>query len=143
MTRAISNKHTKTRKAIIQKSAWFEKVHKIYYPTSDQTVAFNYLDKNAILLNPGLLDKIPSPSIINLVRQNWMIGDKPISDYTGTDIVVSHQGFAIRKNGVLLFRHASSSKSTMAVTEEPLIDYLRRLEDNSSYVGINILQIQK
>lgn len=143
VTATIDSRAARTREILIQKSAWFQKVHEVYYTTPNLTASIDYLDKNVLLENPDILEKIPTPSIVNYVRENWMIGEKHISEFTGTDIGVSHQGFLVRKNGKLLFRHASSSKSVMAVTEEPLIDYLTRLKDTSSHVGINILQIQE
>ncbi|WP_051261848.1 N-acetylmuramoyl-L-alanine amidase-like domain-containing protein [Desulfovibrio inopinatus] len=87
--------------------------------------------------NSTIFDAIPSGSIINIVRPNWNLAKS-----IGTNINVSHQGFAIRTpNGTLLFRHAKAGK-TRQVTEEPLETYLRPFINSKTIKGVNILMPQ-
>ncbi len=51
---------------------------------------------------------------------------------------VTHTGFAIRQNGRIHLLHASSSGS-VRITEEPLVDYLRKIKNN---VGIVLARPQ-
>ncbi len=124
------------RQADIDKQAWFKKYHNVDVSIQKQTATMFYLPKKKILANPKILDRIPNASIINIVRENWLPKDFV------TDLAVAHQGIAIRKNGVLMFRNASSRKSVMKVVEEPLVDFLKRVKDNDTWVGINILEIK-
>ncbi|MCW8355340.1 DUF1460 domain-containing protein [Marinomonas pontica] len=48
--------------------------------------------------NMALLDRIPSGSVISMVRPNWAL-----KDYIGTNMNVSHQALAIRKEGVYFY----------------------------------------
>ncbi|KQC30488.1 N-acetylmuramoyl-L-alanine amidase-like domain-containing protein [Flagellimonas eckloniae] len=51
---------------------------------------------------------------------------------------VTHTGFAIRQNGRIHLLHASSSGS-VRITEEPLVDYLRKIKNN---IGIVVARPQ-
>ncbi len=82
-----------------------------------------------------ILGRIKSGDIINIVRPNWNI-----KKLIGTNMNVSHQGFAIRKKGILYFRHASSKFGK--VVDENLEEYLRKYRRKSSIKGINILRIR-
>lgn len=137
VTRSLFKNDYKTKETLITKASWFKKMHNIEDNTPAAIVELDYLPKEAILKNPKLLNNIPDGSIINYVRKNWINIEK-----TGTDLAVSHQGLLIVKNGVPYFRHASSAKAIMAVTEEPLINYIKGLKSNSTHLGINILKIR-
>lgn len=85
--------------------------------------------------NLALFERIPHASIIEIVRPNWDLRDK-----IGSNLNVSHLGFAFRKNNDLLFRHASLALKYVA--ELPLVDYLRDSCLNSSTIaGINVQAI--
>ena len=85
--------------------------------------------------NEFLFHQIPHASIIEIVRPNWHLKDK-----IGTNLHVSHVGFAIRNSaGDLLFRHASSEHQK--VEEVKLIDYLGRYCDSPTIKGINVQKI--
>ena len=85
------------------------------------------------------LNVIPSGAVINIVRPGWSLRDKKTNELI-TQMNVSHQGFAIWKNGVLYFREASSR--TMVVQEVPLKDYLAEFLESPTIKGINVLQIK-
>lgn len=86
--------------------------------------------------NMHLLKQIPNAAIIEIIRPNWDL-EKQI----GTHLNVSHMGFAIWKNGQLLFRQASSAQHQ--VIDIPLIDYLRKAQKSPTIKGINILVARK
>ncbi|MBU2713311.1 N-acetylmuramoyl-L-alanine amidase-like domain-containing protein [Zooshikella harenae] len=98
----------------------------------NQFVLKNRIDDSEI--DTALLAKIPSGSIINVVRPNWKL-----KKWIGTNMNVSHQGFAIRKQGQLFFRHASSEKK--AVVDVPFTDYFSQFLFHNSIKGINIQRV--
>ncbi len=71
--------------------------------------------------------------IINIVRPNWNMKYK-----VGTNLLVSHQGFLLKKNGVPTMIHAST---TGEVVEISLKKYLGWFKSSSSIKGINLLQV--
>lgn len=81
--------------------------------------------------NQFLFAQIPNGAIIEIVRPNWNL-----RDVIGTNLNVSHLGFAFRKNGSLWFRQASSQYGK--IVEVPLIDYLRETIKSPSIKGINV-----
>ena len=81
--------------------------------------------------NMHLFNQIPNGAIIEIVRPNW-----DLEQQIGTHLNVSHLGFAILKNGRLMFRNASSLKHQ--VTDVPLIDYLREAQNSPTTEGINV-----
>lgn len=81
--------------------------------------------------NQYIFDQIPNVSIIEIVRPNWNLKDK-----IGTNLHVSHLGFAIRKNNKLLFRHASSEEKK--VVEVLLSDYLKNVLNSPTIKGIHV-----
>ncbi|MNJ92691.1 hypothetical protein D3C87_103650 [compost metagenome] len=100
------------------------------------TVDLPYVDAKVIVEDPSILDHIPSGSVINMVRKNWNV-----KAALGTDLDVSHQGVAIRKNGVLILRHASFKKGSEYVLEVPLLTYIQNNVRSDTFAGINILEI--
>lgn len=86
---------------------------------------------NKLKANSYLLDQIPSSTIIEIVRPNWNTKKQ-----IGTNLNVSHLGFAVWKHGVLMFREASSTQGK--VVDVPLIDYLREAATSPTIKGINL-----
>lgn len=94
--------------------------------------------------NPQKLffDQIPDVCIIEIVRPNWNLKEK-----IGTNLHVSHVGFAIRKSppfekgktGEIFFRHASSEQK--CVVEILLSDYLKNCLTSETIKGIHIQRI--
>ncbi len=82
-------------------------------------------------INYPLLDSIPSGSIINMVRPNWNL-----TKWIGTNMNVSHQSIAIRKEGQLYLRHASQTHKK--VTDEDFITYFSKYLAGSSLKGFNV-----
>ena len=79
----------------------------------------------------AVFEQIPQGAIIEIVRPNWDIKEK-----IGTNLNVSHVGFAIWKTKQLYYRQASSIEQR--VIDIPLIDYLRYRLVSASIKGINI-----
>lgn len=88
------------------------------------------LDKQG-QLHPLFSKQIPSGAIIEIVRPHWHL-----KEIIGTDLDISHIGFAFWKDEVLYFREASSAKQR--VIDIPLGDYLREASKNPTIGGINI-----
>ena len=80
----------------------------------------------------NFFNQIPHACVIEIVRPNWNLKDK-----IGTQLHVSHVGFAVRNaSGELYFRHASSEQN--CVVEILLADYLSNFLESSTIKGINI-----
>jgi len=92
-----------------------------------------------VLFAPGggkLFDRIPSGSVVNIVRPNW-----DLVKQIGTHLNVSHQGFAVRKDGVLYFLEASEVYGKVSMV--PLADYLHQYLDSPTIKGINVLALAR
>ena len=81
--------------------------------------------------NNYLFEQIPNASIIEIIRPNW-----DLSKEIGTNLNVSHLGFAIWEKDKILFRQASSTEHK--VIDVPLIDYLRNTLKSPTIKGINV-----
>lgn len=95
-----------------------------------------YLPMTALFDEQGLpryyiFQQIPNGAVIEIVRPNWQLKDK-----IGTNLDISHLGFAFYHDGTLWFRHASDLKHQ--VTEEPLVDYLAKFRSSPTVGGINV-----
>jgi hypothetical protein len=97
-----------------------------------------YIPLTALFGSGGteIFDRIPSGAVVNIVRPNWDLVDK-----IGTHLNVSHQGFAVRKDGVLYFLEASEVLGKVSMV--PLADYLRAYLDSPTIKGINVLVIAR
>jgi hypothetical protein len=128
------NIEVREAEAQIDKSAWFKRVHKMSPIFGIELARVPYITLQSILSHPEILKQIPSGAIINIVRPNWNLKNE-----IGTNMNISHQGFFIRKvNGEFYFRHAS--QQYLKVVEEPLLEYLKRMQSVPSIQGINILE---
>jgi hypothetical protein len=94
-------------------------------------IPFSAIFDNQLKPNSYLLDQIPNSAIIEIVRPNWQIKHQ-----IGTNLNVSHLGFAVWKHGILMFREASSTQGK--IVDVPLIDYLRQASTSPTIKGINI-----
>ncbi|MFN9068599.1 MAG: N-acetylmuramoyl-L-alanine amidase-like domain-containing protein [Bdellovibrionales bacterium] len=125
---------TAQAEAVIDKSAWFSRVHKITHSTPPERAQLPYIKLVNLLNDAEILDRIPSGSILNIIRPNW-----DLKESIGTNVNVSHQGFVIRKSdGELTFRHASLQY--LKIVDEPLLSYLQRMRNVPTIKGINILK---
>lgn len=86
-------------------------------------------------VNHALLERIPSGSVINMVRPDWAL-----KKWIGTNMNVSHQGIAIRKNDTLYLRHASVVHKK--VLDENFADYFARFSSASSLKGFNVQMLK-
>ncbi|QUX96751.1 DUF1460 domain-containing protein [Marinomonas sp. CT5] len=159
ITPDVASGGAKVAEAVIDKSAWYQnltgdvmrcdakkssscqlllaKLHqqgegfkpeKAYLPYVPLTQVFLGDDHH---VNQALLDRIPSGSVISMVRPNWAL-----KKYIGTNMNVSHQGLAIRKNGTLFLRHASLTHKK--VIDENFADYFAQYPETSSLQGFNV-----
>lgn len=101
-----------------------------------QEASIPYIPLTALFDTEGnprlnLFSQIPDAAIIEIVRPNW-----DLTKQIGTHLNVSHIGFAFWKNGVLIFREATSD--TYKVIDIPLIDYLRKTMSSPTIKGINV-----
>lgn len=166
ITSTLHNEHgqyiAKTAQAVIDKASWYDhftranirikhaspqeqtqhlkqlkqKTHSL--PQSVSTIA--YIPLSALFDKDGaanmfVFNQIPTAAIIEIVRPNW-----DMQKQIGTHLNVSHLGFAIRVNGTLMFRAATSTNHR--VMDCPLIDYLRETQKSPTIKGINIQVIQ-
>ncbi len=82
--------------------------------------------------NGYLFKQIPNAAIIEIVRPNW-----DLHKQIGTNLNVSHLGFAIWDKGILMFREASTIEGHIVV-DTPLVDYLHDMQKSPTVKGINI-----
>ena len=94
-----------------------------------------YIEIGRLVAFPGLLDKIPTGSLVNFVRPNW-----DLTEAAGTHQNISHQGFLFRKGKVLYLRHAST---TGKVEELPFIDYLKRFRNHATLKGVHLMKMNQ
>jgi len=158
ITSKIAGDETKTVNATIDRGGWLRKltaddvtrqiplaqkekiIGKIqkagdaYKPTD---VSLNYIPIDTLLKDQAVLDKIPSGSIFNMVRNDttWIVKGEPKE--IGT--IISHQGFIIRKDGELYLRHASSAEQK--IVDVPMKKYLKDMQQNPSIAGLNVLRV--
>lgn len=160
VTESVAPGRTMIANALVDKRAWYEmmpesRVHVpgiseddkkrllaelhdegLRYSPEEATVPYVPL---TALFAPGggkLFDAIPSGSVINIVRPNWDMVKE-----IGTHLNISHQGFAVRENGVLYFLEASEVYGKVSMV--PLADYLRQCLDSPTIKGIDVLEIAR
>lgn len=80
--------------------------------------------------NMAIFNQIPSGSIIEIVRPNWNL-----TPLIGTNLNISHLGFAIRTPQGLVFRESSLDQGK--VIQVSLTNYLKQFL-NTSVKGINV-----
>jgi hypothetical protein len=114
----------------------FEALKKAGQALKAKTVQLPYIPLTALFNKKGepnqaLFNQIPNGAIIEIVRPNWNLKEK-----IGTNLDVSHMGFAFRKNAELRFRHASLS--AQKIVDISLISYLEKARTSPTIRGINI-----
>ncbi len=162
ITGNIKNKNkqaiAKIAKAVINKPAWYQyktkKSIRLYASSEEkqkkrlqelkskgktldiQPSKLLYLPTSELFNGSGqprqyLFDQIPHGAIIEIVRPNWDLRSK-----IGTCLNISHIGFAIRHQGILYYREASSSEGK--IVDIPLTSYLRQTLKSPTIKGINV-----
>ncbi len=160
LTAQIAGKNCQVASALIDKKSWYEHLshsriklrhqsnttiqHRLRHlrrlgqDEKPITVTLPYIPLTLLFSNnkpnSEIFAKIPSSAIVFIIRQNW-----PVKDKIGTELIVSHVGFAIRDKQQLYFRHASSDKGQ--VLQLPLETYLRQALKSPSVVGISVYQV--
>lgn len=100
---------------------------------SDRSYSINYIPLKFLA---EIMRDIPSGAIVNIIREN-----RP-----NMPVLVSHQGFAIRKDEALLFRHATFPKEPGSVEnkvlDSPFLEYFK-LYENAPWkaLGIHLLEV--
>ena len=119
-----------------RKQALLDELHAEGRRFSPQTATVPYVPLTALFGPDGaaIFDRIPSGAIVDIVRPDW-----DLVATIGTHLNISHQGFAVRKDGVLYFLEASAV--AMKVEMVPLPDYLRGYLSSPTIKGINVLEI--
>ncbi|MCL1785659.1 MAG: DUF1460 domain-containing protein, partial [Alphaproteobacteria bacterium] len=93
------------------------------------SVALSYIPKDSFdMINQS---KIPSGSVIGIVWKNPIVGDK-----LGSDVLLSHIGLVIRKDGELVVRHAS--QPARRVIEQPFDEFLDKQTARWDKWGVKI-----
>ncbi len=160
VTASLAPGRTLVARALIDKPAWYAKLplSRIQIPGlseddrkklldrlhaegrqfSPEEATVPYVPLTALFGPDGdaIFERIPSGSVVNIVRPDW-----DLVASIGTHLNISHQGFAVRKDGVLYFLEAS--EVYMKVSMVPLADYLRTYLDSPTIKGINVLQIAR
>ncbi len=77
---------------------------------------------------------IPHAAVLLIVRPNTSVFG-PVGAVTQ----ISHLGFVMRRQGVVVFRHASSRRRRSGVIDVPLMEYLRQMQRTRSFTGIKVL----
>lgn len=135
---------------IINKPAWYlkiaetktgkaEKLKEYSKQVQQEKAVMLYIPFNVLFNEKGeanalIFDQIPDGSIIEIIRPNWLL-EKVI----GTNLNVSHMGFAIRTKQGLMYREASSEFKK--VVDIPLVDYLKPLLKSPTIKGIHVERI--
>lgn len=107
---------------VIEREKRLRRLRKLGEDILDQTASVPYIPMDAL---PGLLPRIPSGTIANLVREDQP--DKPV--------LVSHQVLIIEKNKGKFVRHAMYGKT---VEDVPALDYFYRYYNSKwRLLGLN------
>ncbi len=106
-----------------------------------------YLPYQDLLADPEAMKKIPSGTLVSVVvdPNKWKIGDKLFREVVGSDILMSHHGIIVHRDGEVFIRHAGTTGVHEAVggqvMEEPLMHYLRnRVATSPERVGLRFLE---
>jgi len=105
----------------------------------DETSEVIYLPLSALFDSEGnshssVFNQIPNGAVIEIVRPNWQL-----KDLIGTNLQISHLGFAIYKDGICYFREASSTQKK--VIDIPLDEYLKGYLNSPTVKGINVQEV--
>ena len=97
-----------------------------------EVVSKAYLPIDKLLSNQDhFMDSWPEFSLVEMVRVNWQMQPQ-----IGTDMIISHTGWVIKKDQDLILYHASSKgKKVIAV---PLIKYLSTIKQGSTLKGLSV-----
>lgn len=117
-TQQLWPEHSYTLYTEIDKKTWYLKNFGIQKSEPTVQAELKIVLIQDLINNPGLLQKMPQGAIISIVRNRPHIKEK-----IGTDLEVGHLGFAVWKDGQLMFRHAKGPKD--GVVEEDFLEMLK------------------
>lgn len=123
-----------------QKAVRLAELHKLAQHVKPEKAVQTYIpisalfDENERPIN-DIWAQFPEVALIEIVRPQWHIADK-----IGTDILVSHMGLLIRRDGQYTFREASQNLGK--VVDISLQDYLKGYLHHPTIKGISIFTIQ-
>lgn len=106
-----------------QEQTLLKKLHALSSLVRSETATITYLPLQKLFNldgtpNKSLFDQIPNGSVVEIIGPSWSL-----KSAIGTDLLVSHMGFAIRDSRGLMFREASSD--LRSIVDLPLVEYLR------------------
>ena len=113
-----------------------KRLHQAAPQLNAQMSRLAYLPIQTFIQHPDACVFIPDAAVIEIVRPSWSLRDK-----IGTDMDVSHCGFAIWQDETLWFRHAS--RDTQQICQQRLLDYLQQFADAPEIGGINVQQVNR
>jgi hypothetical protein len=120
-----------------EKQALLEQLHQEGVGIAVERVKLPYValdqlyEADGTVKNPEIWARIPSVAVLNIVRPGWNPGG-------GTEMNVSLQGWALRRDGVLYFRHASGPGEPRKVVDVPLQEYLKKFLGSPTMKGISL-----
>lgn len=156
ITKSIAGNKTASQSTIIDKPSWYQalatnsdlwqkysgqklntesakKLKSLAKEAQSTKSVISYIPISEIInTNGDILEKLPTISIVEFVRQNW---DTKV---LGTDLDISHIGFLIKKDKKIVLRHASQEEKI--TVDVDFLSYLKNHNDKS-LVGVNIQKI--
>lgn len=126
--------YEKERSALIDRSKWFSKTQDLILYESTRNISIDYIPFEKI----DEFD-LEDESVVFIIRDFGE--DKSIY---GTDLLVSHVGFALRRDEDLkmYFRHASEKRQV--ILDEPFIEYLNELKiKDPKFLGIAVYTLSR
>lgn len=123
-----------------EKNKRLQALQAISKQVSAQQAAILYLPLSKLFTSDGnpvenLFQQIPHGAVVEIVRPDWALRDK-----IGTNLHVSHMGFAIRTADGLMYREASSTNGK--IIDIPLSEYLQAYLNSPTVKGINVLTVE-
>jgi len=117
---------------IIQKDINFMGTHRDLYPALASDAHFKEIRKTEEELSSLPYCYLPQHKI-NSQEENIQNGDVIALTTSIKGLDVTHTGFAIKIDGRLHLLHASSS-GEVKISEQPLIDYLKKIKNNTGII---------
>jgi hypothetical protein len=128
--RAVPNNPTQARNEFLRANASATaELESLAARATDAVVEVHYLPKSA-LADPAVVARIPHGAIVMIVRPMTSLFGK-----VGSTQSISHMGFAMRTDGALNYRHASSTRRK-AVVDRPMSEYIAAMNQTRSFAGI-------
>jgi len=112
------------------------KKHRIFseYPVSTAYLPLTLLFDEKQQPRMQYFNQIPQNAVVEIVRPDWHL-----KETIGTNLNISHIGFAVWKDNILYYRNASQLLGKVA--DIPMTDYLKNTLKSPTIRGINVQQI--